>query len=79
MDKFHFTVRKRYKVIFDNNNYYILDLPKSEESEAVRLVAALRGRADGDIDLDKIVRIEPCWILEETQEEMRPLWKLREY
>ena len=77
MDKFHLTLRKRYKVIFDDNNYRIIKLLNSEQCEEVRLVAALR-ELSNEFDLDKIVRIEPCYILEETQEDMIPLWKLNE-
>lgn len=76
MDKFHFTLRKRYKAIFDDNDYRIIRLPDSEQYEEVRLVAALR-ESSNEFDLDKIVRVEPCWVLKETTEEMRPLWKLR--
>ena len=78
MDKFHFTFRKRYTVLFDASNYRIIKLPNSEQCEEVRLVAALR-ELSNEFDLDKIVRVEPCYLLEETQEEMRPLWKLKEY
>ena len=77
MDKFHFALKKKYKIVFTSQNPRVIDLPDSEESEKVRLVAALRDLSD-EINLNDIVRIEPCYVLKETIEEMRPLWKLKE-
>lgn len=76
MDRFHFKLVRKYKVILASQNPRVIDLPDSEESEGVRLVAALRDLSD-EINLNDIIRIEPCWVLKETTEEMRPLWKLR--
>ena len=41
-----------------------------EDSEEERLVLAVRRLSDR-INLDSIARIEPCYTLKETQEDMR--------
>lgn len=70
MDKFHFKLVRKYKVVFTNDNYIIIDLPSYpyKDSEEERLILAIRR-----FDLDYIARIEPCYILKETQEDMRSI------
>lgn len=71
MDKFHFKLVRKYKVVFTNDNYEIIDLPMAyKDSEEERLVLAIR-RLSEKVTLNTIVRIEPCYVLEETQEDMR--------
>lgn len=74
MDKFHFKLVRKYKVIFTNDNYIIVDLPcyPYKDSEEERLTLAIR-RLSESFDLDSIVMVEPCYVLEETQEDMRPI------
>lgn len=74
MDKFHFKLVRKYKVIFTNDNYIIVDLPchPYKDSEEERLTLAIR-RLFESFDLDSIVMVEPCYVLEETQEDMRPI------
>ena len=72
MDKFHFKLVRKYKIVFTNDNYIIIDLPSYpyKDSEEERLMLSIR-RLSERFDLDSIVRVEPCYILEETQEDMR--------
>lgn len=71
MDKFHFKLVRKYKVVFTNDNYEIIDLPMAyKDSEEERLVLAIR-RLSEKVNLNTIARIEPCYVLEETQEDMR--------
>ena len=71
MDKFHFKLVRKYKVVFTNDNYEIIDLPMAyKDSEEERLLLAIR-RLSEKVTLNTIVRIEPCYVLEETQEDMR--------
>ena len=74
MDRFHFKLVRKYKVVFTNGNYTVIDLPSYpyKDSEEERLVLAIR-RLSESFDLDSIVRVEPCYILEETQEDMRSI------
>ena len=74
MDKFHFKLVRKYKVVFTNDNYIIVDLPcyPYKDSEEERLMLAIR-RLSESFDLDSIVRVEPCYVLEETQEDMRSI------
>lgn len=70
MDRFHFKLVRKYKVVFTNDNYEIIDLPMAyKDSEEERLVRAIRILSER-INLDNIARIEPCYILEEAQEDM---------
>ena len=74
MDRFHFKLVRKYKVVFTNDNYIIIDLPSYpyKNSEEERLALAIR-RLSESFDLDSVVRVEPCYILEETQEDMRSI------
>lgn len=74
MDKFHFKLVRKYKVVFTNDNYIIIDLPSYpyKDSEEERLMLSIR-RLSERFDLDSIVRVEPCYVLEETQEDMRSI------
>ena len=74
MDKFHFKLVRKYKVVFTNDNYIIVDLPSYpyKDSEEERLMLSIR-RLSERFDLDSIVRVEPCYVLEETQEDMRSI------
>lgn len=71
MDKFHFKLVRKYKVIFTNDNYIIVDLPcyPYKDSEEERLARAIRMLSE-EVNLNSIVRIEPCYILEEAPEDM---------
>ena len=70
MDRFHFKLVRKYKVVFTNDNYEIIDLPMAyKDSEEERLVRAIRILSER-INLDNIARIEPFYILEEAQEDM---------
>ncbi len=70
MDKFHFKLVRKYKAVFTNDNYEIIDLPMAyKDSEEERLALAVR-RLSERVNLDSIVRIEPCYILEEAPEDM---------
>lgn len=74
MDRFHFKLVRKYKVVFTDDNYTIVDLPSYpyKDSEEERLMLAIR-RLSERFDLDSIVRVEPCYILEETQEDTRSI------
>ena len=69
MDRFHFKLVRKYKVVFTDDSYEIIELPMAyKDSEEERLARAIRR-----FDLDCIARIEPCYILKETQEDMRSI------
>ena len=71
MDRFHFKLVRKYRVVFTDDSYEIIDLPMAyKDSEEERLALAIR-RLFERVNLDSIVRIEPCYILKETQEDMR--------
>lgn len=71
MDRFHFKLVRKYKVVFTNDNYIIVDLPMAyKDSEKERLASAIRILSER-INLNTIARIEPCYVLEEAQEDMR--------
>ena len=71
MDRFHFKLVRKYKVVFTDDNYEIIDLPMAyKDSEEERLVRAIRILSER-INLNNIVRIEPRYILEEASEDMR--------
>lgn len=71
MDRFHFKLVRKYKVVFTNDNYEIIDLPMAhKDSEEERLALAIRRLSD-EVNLNNIVRIEPCYVLEEAPEDMR--------
>ena len=71
MDRFHFKLVRKYRVVFIDDSYEIIDLPMAyKDSEEERLALAIR-RLSERVNLDSIVRIEPCYILKETQEDMR--------
>ena len=73
MDKFHFKLVRKYKVVFTDDNYEIIDLPMAyKDSEEERLVLAIR-RLSERVNLDNITRIEPCYVLKETQEDMKSI------
>lgn len=73
MDRFHFKLVRKYKVVFTDDNYEIIDLPMAyKDSEEERLARAIRILSER-INLNSIVRIEPCYVLEETQEDIRPI------
>lgn len=70
MDRFHFKLVRKYKVVFTNDNYIIIDLPMAyKDSEEERLARAIRILSE-EVNLNSIVRIEPCYILEEAPEDM---------
>ena len=70
MDRFHFKLVRKYKVVFTNDNYIIIDLPMAyKDSEEERLAHAIRILSE-EVNLNSIVRIEPCYILEEAPEDM---------
>lgn len=70
MDRFHFKLVRKYKVVFTNDNYIIIDLPMAyKDSEEERLARAIRMLSE-EVNLNSIVRIEPCYILEEAPEDM---------
>lgn len=74
MDRFHFKLVRKYKVVFTDDNYEIIDLPRYpyKDSEEERLALAI-GRLSERVNLNNIARIEPCYVLEETQEDIRPI------
>lgn len=70
MDRFHFKLVRKYRVVFTDDSYEIIDISNYpyKDSEEERLALAIRR-----FDLDCIARIEPCYILKETQEDMRSI------
>lgn len=72
MDRFHFKLVRKYKVVFTDDNYIIIDLPSYpyKDSEEERLARAIRILSER-INLNSIARIEPCYILEEALEDIR--------
>ena len=71
MGRFHFKLVRKYKVVFTDDNYEIIDLPMAyKDSEEERLARAIRILSER-INLNNIVRIEPRYILEEASEDMR--------
>lgn len=71
MDRFYFKLVRKYKVVFTNDNYEIIDLPMAyKDSEEERLTRAIRILSE-EVNLNSIVRIEPCYILEEATEDIR--------
>lgn len=70
MDRFHFKLVRKYKVVFTNDNYIIIDLPMAyKDSEEEGLARAIRILSE-EVNLNSIVRIEPCYLLEEAPEDM---------
>ena len=73
MDRFHFKLVRKYRVVFTDDNYEIIDLPMAyKDSEEERLARAIRILSER-INLNSIARIEPCYILKETQEDIRSI------
>ncbi len=74
MDRFHFKLVRKYRVVFTDDSYEIIDISNYpyKDSEEERLALAIR-RLSESFDLDSIVRVEPCYILKETQEDMRSI------
>lgn len=72
MDRFHFKLVRKYKIVFTDDSYEIIDLPiyPYKDSEEERLARAIRILSER-VNLDNIERIEPCYVLKETQEDMR--------
>ena len=70
MDRFHFKLVRKYKVVFTDDNYEIIDLPMAyKDSEEERLARAIRILSER-INLNTIARIEPCYVLEEALEDI---------
>ena len=71
MDKLHFTLVMRYKIILKNGMEKELDLRPEEcyffhNQETKYLISALRNQQD--LDINDVVRIEPCFVPQATED-----------